>query len=147
MKVKFEAGDIIANISKELAKLPEGFEKEERSTLTKIGKVIKSATEAELDVSQDTTNWTNYDGSKPYKHMRDDIKVTTKKDKMGSSYVVVGGGKLTAYKWHIVNDGSYDSKTSRKIPATHFIENAIKKSEPKINDIIDDLLRKVANGK
>lgn len=79
--------------------------------------------------------------------MRDDVKVTTKKDNSGISYVVVGGGKLTAYKWHLVNDGTFESKSGRRIPATRFIENAIKKSEPKINDIVDELLMKVANGR
>lgn len=147
MNVKLEASDILASISDELKKIPDGFEKEERSALTKIGKVLKSAIEAELDVSDNTGNWTNYDGSRPYKHMRDDVKVTTKKDKSGSSYVVVSGGKLTAYKWHLVNDGTFDAKTGRRIPATRFIDNAMRKNEHKINDIVDELLVKVANGR
>lgn len=147
MNVNLNANEILSSIAEELKKLPEGFEKEERSTLTKIGKVIQNSVEAELDVSTETMNWTNYDGSKPYKHMRDDVKVTTKKDKLGNSYVIVGGGKLTSYKWHIVNDGSYDANTGRRIPATHFIDFAIKKSEPQINKIINDMLWKVANGK
>ncbi|WP_312102163.1 HK97-gp10 family putative phage morphogenesis protein [Lachnoclostridium sp.] len=146
MDVKFDYNDVIANISNELKKIPDGFEREERYALTKIGKVIKSAVEAELDVSDNTDNWKNYDGSMPYRHMRDDVNVTTKKDKSGSSYVVVGGGKLTAYKWHLVNDGTFDSKTGRRIPATRFIDNAMKKMEYKINNIVDELLIKVANG-
>lgn len=125
------------------------MEREEKKALKQIGKVIEKNVKSELLIveSTETGNWTNYDGSRPYKHMIDDVKVTTKSDKMGISRVIVCGGRLTSFKWHIVNDGSYDSKTGRKIPATHFIEKAIKKSESDIESILDELLGKVANGK
>lgn len=125
------------------------MEKEQKKPLQRIGKVIEKNVKSELLIveSTDTGNWTNYEGSRPYKHMGDDVKVRTKSDSMGNSYVIVSGGKLTAFKWHIVNDGSYDSKTGRRIPATHFVEKAIKKSETDINRIVDGLLARVANGR
>ena len=143
MKVKFDASEQVLSIEKELRRLPELAEKEEKEAMRRIQKVIVEKLKANLPRS-DGQN-TNYDGSKPYVHMRDDIKATVK-SKDGYAYVLIRGGKLTGYKWHMVNDGTRGPDGSVKTHATHFIDKALKQSEADIEAIIDEMIEGIVDG-
>lgn len=143
MKVDFDADEVIYSIEQELFRLPELVEKEEKKVMRSIGKIITEKLKANLSKS-DGQN-TNYDGSKPYVHMKDDIKATVK-SKDGVAYVLIRGGKLTGFKWHMVNDGTRDRDGRVKTSATHFIDKALKQSEPEIDALIDELMGGIADG-
>lgn len=143
MKVDFDASEQLFSIEQELRRLPELAEKEEKKVMQSIRKVIMEKLKANLPKS-DGQN-TNYDGSKPYVHMRDDIKATVK-SKDGVAYVLIRGGKLTGYKWHLVNDGTRDQYGRVKTTATHFIDKALKQSEAEIDALIDDLIGGIVDG-
>lgn len=142
MKVEFDASQQLFSIEQELRRLPELVEKEEKKVMRNIGKIITEKLKANLKKSAGQN--TNYDGSKPYVHMEDDIKATVK-SKDGVAYVLIRGGKLTAYKWHMVNDGTRDRNGRVKTSATHFIDKALKQSEPEIDALIDELIGGIAD--
>ena len=71
-----------------------------------------------------------------HKHMADDVQASVVKDKFGDRTARIRGGRRTGTKWHLVNDGTYRSR------ATHFIDKALQQSEPEIEQILDDELRK-----
>jgi HK97 gp10 family phage protein len=140
VKVDLDYKECIYSIEQEIARIPEGMEKEKRSILNKSAKILKKEVEAsfknmESEVSPGTTN---YDGSLPYVHMVDDIKTSVKDDKEGNMYAVIRGGKFTGYKWHMLENG-----TTTTI-ATHFIEKALKATENEINSYIDEAIGRVA---
>ena len=137
MRVDFNAGEQLFSIEQELRRLPELAEQEEKKVMKRIQKIITEKLKANLPKSAGQN--TNYDGSKPYVHMQDDIKATVK-SKDGVAYVLIRGGKLTGFKWHLVNDGTRDRNGGVKTPATHFIDMALKQSEPEIDALIDELI-------
>lgn len=137
MRVDFNADEMIYSIEQELFRLPEMMEKEEKKVMRQIQKIITGKLNANLSKS-DGQN-TNYDGSKPYVHIKDDIKATVK-SKDGVASVLIRGGKFTGYKWHMLNDGTRDQNGRVKTPATHFIDKALKQSEPEIDALIDELI-------
>lgn len=61
--------------------------------------------------------------------MADDVKLSIRTDKYGEKYAKVMGGKKTGTLWHIVNDGNLHSQP------THFMDNALKELDGKIDDI------------
>lgn len=142
MKVNFDHSDATYFISEQIAHIPETMERERKQILTKSAKLIKSTVEKNLraiesNVSEGTTN---YDGSLPYIHMADDVKTSIKDDKTGNVYAIIRGGKMTGYKWHLVENGT---STSR---ATHFIEKALKETESEIDSYIEEAIRKAVQG-
>lgn len=143
MKVEFDAGQQLLSIEQELRRLPEMVEQEEKKVMKSISKIIMDKLKANLPKSDG--QHTNYDGSKPYVHMKDDIKVTVKSED-GVAYVLIRGGKLTGYKWHLVNDGTRDRNGRVKTSATHFIDKALKQSEPEIDALIEELIGGIADG-
>lgn len=143
MKVNMDSNDAFKYIMEDIARIPEMAEKEEKNVMKKIRDVLVEKVKANLPRS---SGGANYDGSKPYVHMRDDIKASIK-SKGGFASLIISGGKKTAYKWHMVNDGTRDSKGGVKTAATHFIDKAMLQAEPEIDKIVDDLLAEVAGGK
>ena len=143
MKVNFDASEQLLSIEQELQRLSGLAEQEEKKAMRDIQKVITEKLKNNLPLS-DGQN-TNYDGSKPYVHMRDDIKATVK-SKDGVAYILVRGGKLTGYKWHMVNDGTRDPNGRVKTHATHFIDKALKQSESAIEAIVDDMIGGIVDG-
>lgn len=105
-------------------------EAEER-ILKKSGKVIKGNVKKNLKRSKINRS--------DYKHMVDDIQVSTYKNKYGDKTTRVRGGKKTGRKWHLLNDGTY------KMDATHFMDEALMQSEEEINSIVDEELRGIFN--
>lgn len=143
MKVDFDASEQLLSIEQELRRLPEMVEQEEKKVMKRLQKIITEKLKANLPKSDGQNS--NYDGSKPYVHMKDDIKATVK-SKDGVAYVLIRGGKLTGFKWHLVNDGTRDRNGRVKTSATHFIDKARKQSEPEIDELIDELIGGIADG-
>lgn len=147
MKVNFEFEDSIGGITKELADMELTLEKEENSTLKEMGKVVmknvvKHMKRSNVEAEAVKIPPKNYDGSTPYKHMKDDVKVAVKTAKAGHKYVVIQGGRLTGYKWKFINDGT--TKNGRiHTRATHFVDSAMEDSNCDIARIINELSRKV----
>ena len=130
-----------------LKDLPKEMQAEERKVLSKAGAAIKknvvrylhsSGIESLLDSEPK-----KYDGTRPYVHMKDDVRFTVKRNKQGILYVSVKGGKYTGYKWHLANDGhiSRDGKTF--VPGLKFMERALQASEGDIESAINDMMKKV----
>ena len=88
----------------------------------------------------------NYDGSRPYIHMKDDVKFAVKKDKRGNLYVSVKGGQHTGYKWAAVDTGHIARDGATFVPGLNFISRAMNASEGEVERMIDDLIRKVVDG-
>ncbi len=71
-----------------------------------------------------------------YKHMADDVQVSVTKDRWGDKIARIRGGKKTGRKWHLVNDGTYKSGP------THFMDVSLTQSEPEIEQIFEDEMKK-----
>ena len=142
MRVEFESNDAFKDIMEEIARIPEMVEKEEKNVMKRIRDVLVEKVKANLPRS---SGGTNYDGSEPYVHMRDDVKASIK-SKGGLASLIIFGGKKTAHKWHMVNDGTRDSEGRVKTVATHFVDKALIQAETEIEKIVDDLIAEVADG-
>lgn len=137
-----ESNDVLKDIIEDIARIPELAEKEEKRVMAKIRDVLVAKVKANLPRS---AGGTNYDGSKPYVHMHEDIKASIK-SKGGVASLIISGGKKTAYKWHLVNDGTRDSKGHVKTVATHFVDKALVQAEPEIDELVDELIAEVTDG-
>lgn len=136
MRVDMDYGNFFLGVKEELGNMGTILANESKPFVTKGVKIIKAAVIKYLPKSDTPDNATNYDGS-AYTHMRDDVKAIVKDDSAGTVYGVVTGGKKTAYKWHLVNNGTSTTK------ATHFVDNAMKDSDSDLNTLADELITKV----
>ncbi|MBO7425049.1 MAG: HK97 gp10 family phage protein [Clostridiales bacterium] len=139
MTVDMNYKDALNGIVADVLKMDNVLEKDQQKALEDIGKVIKRETQKVLPVSDE--------GGSGYKHMRDDIKVTVngKKRKTGVTGVTVHGGKLTAYKWHMLDDGTRNPNGTVHTRARHFTAKAMEQATPEIEKIVDDLIGRVVN--
>lgn len=144
MKVSMEDGGTFSAILKEIGQIPQVAEGQAKNTINRCKDVIVKRVRDNLPRSD--ADGSNYDGSNPYIHMRDDIKGKVKVSKEGTVSLTVMGGKKTAYKWHMVNDGTREPNGAVKTRATHFIDKAVVQSEAEIERLIDDLVAEVADG-
>ena len=137
MTVDLSYKDALNGIVTDILRSKKILETEQQDTLNRIGKVIKKKVEEVLPKSDEY--------GPGYKHMRNDVKVTVngKRKNTGVTGVTVHGGKLTAYKWHLLDDGTRNPDGSVHTPATHFTEKAVKKAESEIDGIIDNLHRRI----
>lgn len=85
----------------------------------------------------------NYDGTRPYVHIKDDVLYVVKKNKLGNYYVSIKGGKYTGYKWLPLNDGHIARDGKTFVPGLRFMERALQASERDIETIIHDAMKKV----
>lgn len=134
-----------------LNNLPSALEEQEKVVLRKAGNIIKKNVKQYMersDVEQRAKKISpsNYDGSRPYVHMKDDIKMSVRKDKMGNHYASVRGGKMTGYKWHMVSGGHLARDGTTFIPGNNFMGRAVNAAEPEVEKLINDMLKKVADG-
>jgi hypothetical protein len=145
MKVEFDYENALFEITEEIAKIPRTLKSNSKTFMSKASKIVKKNVEEELTrhKSDLDTEATNYDGT-PYIHMKDDVKVSVKDDKEGTVYAIIRGGKYTGYKWHLVNNGHLD-RNNNTVSATHFIDNALKKSESEVDEMADKLIQEVVN--
>ena len=139
MTVDMNYKDALNGIVADVLKMDNVLETDQQKALEAIGKVIKKETQKVLPVSDE--------GGSGYKHMRDDIKVTVngKKRKTGVTGVTVHGGKLTAYKWHMLDDGTRNPNGTVHTRARHFTAKAMEQATPEIEKIVDDLIGRVVN--
>lgn len=137
MKVDFEYQQPLDEIVAEVLRMETILDAEQETLMSQIGKEIKKEVKDLLPRSDE------YGGN--YKHMRDDVKVTVsgKKAKTGITGVTVHGGKDTAYKWHMLDDGTRNPDGSVHTPAIHFTTKAMQAATPRIEQFINDLERKV----
>ena len=139
MTVDIDYQDTLKGIVADVLKMDNVLEKDQQAALEKIGKAIKK--EAQKALPKSDENGTSY------RHMRDDVKVTIngKRKKTGVTGVTVHGGKLTAYKWHMLDDGTRNPDGTVHTRATHFTAKAMEKAAPEIEKIIDDLIGEVVH--
>lgn len=137
----------IESIDEMLRSLPKSMESEEKKFLSKTGSAIKSnvvrylhrsGIESRLDIDPK-----NYDGSRPYIHIKDDVRFTVKRNKQGNLYVSVKGGKYTGYKWGFLNDGHIARDGKTFVPGTKFMERALQVSQGDISTALHDIMKKV----
>lgn len=133
MKVHFDDGAIVDGIMQELGRMVALTEEEEKKALRKIGNEIAKNVRKELKPHR-----TNID----HKHMDDDVKVHVS-SKSGLVSCVIGGGKETGFKWHLVDDGTRNSDGTIRAHGIHFTSRALKASEKIIEDILADTERTV----
>jgi HK97 gp10 family phage protein len=134
MKVDFAFEQPLDEIVTEVLRMETILESEQAELMAAIGKEIKKEVRNVLPKSNEDA-----------KHMRDDIKVTVqgKKAKTGITGVTVHGGKETAFKWHLLDDGTRNPDGSVHTPALHFTSKAMQAATPRIEQLINDLERKV----
>ncbi len=139
MKVDFEYDKALQGMVADVLRCEKIMESEQEKVLGEIGKVIKKNTVAALPKSNEA--------GPGYKHMRDDIKVTIngKRKKTGVTGVTVHGGKLTAYKWHMLDDGTRNPNGTVHTRALHFTGKAMENATQEIEKIVDDLIGRTVN--
>ena len=139
MKVNLEHKDFTQILVNELGDMRADIRPQMKSALSKSVKLIKKNVKANLPKSDLNAPAKNYDGT-PYIHMRDDIITIVKDDKDGSVFGMVGGGKHTGYKWHMLENGTSDTK------AIHFIDKAMKQSDAELDAYIDEAIGRAVQG-
>ena len=133
MTVDLEYSEALNGLIQDVLRSEKVLESEQQEIMAKAGKIIKKKVEEALPKSDEA--------GPGYKHMKSDVKVTVhgKKKKTGVTGVTVHGGKTTAYKWHMLDDGTRNPDGTVHTPAIHFTSKAMKEAETEINKIIDDL--------
>lgn len=112
-----------------IGKLPQATEEVQKRILRKGANALKKNVIKNLKRS-------NIKKSE-YKHMKDDVQVSVRKDRYGDYVARVRGGTKTGNKWHLLNDGTY------RMDATHFMDRSIAESDSEIEAIIDEEMRKL----
>ncbi len=131
MKVNLEYQSALDFFGKELNDIKESMYSQRRNIIRDCAKVTKAAVIKNMPVS---------DVDKPlYKHMKDDVKVTIKDDQEGEIVAIIGGGKDTAYKWHLVDNGTTDT------PAAHFTDKSLKDTEGDHDAIMSNAIFKAVD--
>ena len=141
----------VAEIDEMLKNLPVQIQDQEKVVLRKVGNAIKKNVlrymrTSDVEQRAKEVSPSNYDGSRPYVHMKDDVKSSVRKDKLGNYYVSVRGGKMTGYKWGPVSDGHIARDGTTFVPGNSFMGRAVNASEPEVDKLINDMLKKVADG-
>ena len=141
----------VAEIDEMLKNLPVQIQDQEKVVLRKVGNAIKKNVlrymrTSDVEQRAKEVSPSNYDGSRPYVHIKDDVKSSVRKDKLGNYYVSVRGGKMTGYKWGPVSDGHIARDGTTFVPGNNFMGRAVNASEPEVDKLINDMLKKVADG-
>ena len=147
--MEYEEG--VAEIDEMLKNLPVQIQDQEKVVLRKVGNAIKKNVlrymrTSDVEQRAKEVSPSNYDGSRPYVHMKDDVKSSVRKDKLGNYYVSVRGGKMTGYKWGPVSDGHIARDGTTFVPGNNFMGRAVNASEPEVDKLINDMLKKVTDG-
>lgn len=134
MNVNMDYKDALGGIIADVLRCNQIAEEEQQAVLKTAGDAIKKAVKDALPKSDEV-----------HKHMRDDIKVTIngKKKKTGVTGVSVHGGKDTAYKWHMLDDGTRNPNGTVHTHATHFTSQAMQAATPAVEKAVDDLMRRI----
>ena len=139
MNVELEYASALQGMVADVLRCGKIMESEQERVLGEIGKVLKKNTAAALPKSDEAGSG--------YKHMKEDIKVTIngKRKKTGVTGVTVHGGKLTAYKWHMLDDGTRNPNGTVHTRALHFTGKAMENATQEIEKIVDDLIGRTVN--
>ncbi|WP_312372044.1 hypothetical protein [Lachnoclostridium sp.] len=141
MKAELNYNNCFFEISELIGKIPDSIAVNEEEALIEMAVVVKRNVESRLNRSSLDDSAKNYDGSKPYKHMKDDVKFTVSRDRNGGLYAKIQGGKNTGYKWKFLNDGTVRNGMIHT-RATHFIDHSLSDSEHDIGSIVDRTISK-----
>ena len=138
----------LLSINEMILDMPRKLSDQEDKVLRKIGAVVKKNVvrflhNSDIEERAKEISPGNYDGSRPYIHMKDDVKFRLKKDKLGNRYVSIGGGKYTGYKWHMLDQGHIARDGISFVMGTGFLLRSVSASEGDINKAVDDLAKKV----
>lgn len=148
MQVQFNYRDELFEIEQMISQLPRELEDQEKEVLKNAGKIIKKNVthflkNSDIESRAKVAAPKNYDGTRPYKHVKDDVTYSIRKDKNRNLYVSVRGGKLTGYKWHLINDGHFARDKTTYVPGNNFMDKALIASQGEINQEISKMLEKV----
>ena len=148
MKVRVDYEEAIVSIDEMISNIPKQLQENEKVVLRKIGalvrgKVVQFLHESGVEIRAKQISPSNYDGTRPYIHMKDDVKYAVKKDKQGNFYVSIKGGKYTGYKWAPVDAGHIARDGSTYVPGLNFVGRAVNASEGEVEKLIDNMIRKV----
>lgn len=147
MKINSSYTNECYDISSLIGRIPKEIEVKEKQTLKEMAIVVRKKVENNLgysDVEEKAKKIKpkNYDGTRPYVHMKKDVKYSVNKSKSGELYAKIQGGKYTGYKWRFLNDGTVKNG-KRHTKATHFMDKSLEEASNEIDDIIDNLIKDV----
>ena len=150
MNIKIDYEDGIASINKSIQGLPETLQEKEKVVLKKIGNsikknVIKYMRVSDIEQRAKNVQPSNYDGSKPYVNMKNDVKRSVRKDKSGNYYVSVRGGKMTGFKWGPVSDGHIARDGTTFVQGDHFMQRAVSASAGDVDRMIDAMIKEIVD--
>ena len=148
MDVKFDYEQGVFEIDQMLSKMPKEIESQERPLLRKLGTIVKGKIKkylhnSDIEARAKEIPPSNYDGSRPYEHVRDDVTADVRKDKNGMLYASIRGGKMTGYKWNKINDGHFARDGYTWVPGNQFMDKAMKDAQGEVEKAIDDMVKKV----
>jgi HK97 gp10 family phage protein len=129
MKVDLNFQSALNFFGKEIKDIAESMYSQRGKIVRDCAKVVKANIIKNLPESDKDSTDKNYDGS-PYTHMKVDIKITVIDNAEGDVTAIVHGGKETAYKWHLLDNGTSDT------PALHFTDKSMKDSESDFDAIM-----------
>ena len=148
MDVKFDYEQGIFEIDQMLAQVPKGLESQERPLLRKLGTIVKGKIKkylhsSDIEARSKEIPPSNYDGSRPYEHARDDVTADVRKDKNGMLYASRRGGKMTGNKLNKINDGHFARDGHTWVPGNQFMDKAMRDAQGEVEKAIDDMVKKV----
>lgn len=126
-RVEFNDANVLQGILEDIASVQFETVEAEKKAIKAIGNAVKAEAEKLLTPMS----------KRPHVHMAKDVKVSVKY-KEGLVSCIVGGGKETGYKWHMLDSGTRNPDGSIHTPATNFVSKALKNAEPAIEKILSD---------
>lgn len=132
VKMDWDFSDItnkFDNMGKDLTAL-------EKIVTSKVAKVIKLAIQNNLLRSSKDKN--QYDRNVDYKHMKDDIKISSLKEDKESldSIREIKGGKQTHFKWKWLENGT------SKMKPNHFLTKSMNQTKDEVKSIFNEAIKK-----
>jgi HK97 gp10 family phage protein len=134
MKVDLSYQSAVDFFKQDIKDIAESMYSQRAKIMKDCAKVVSAAVVKNLPES---------DVNKPmYQHMKTDVKTRIKDDNEGEIIAIIGGGRKTAYKWHLVDNGTSETQ------AQHFTDKALQETESSIDAIMDSAVFKaVDNGR
>lgn len=128
-QVLFDDGDIVQGIMQDIAHIQFQTVEAEKKAIKDVGNAIKKEAVKLLKLSD-----------RQHVHMAKDVKVHVQY-KAGLVSCIVGGGKETGYKWHMLDSGTYNPNGTVHTKATGFVGQALKNAGPEIEKILSEAER------
>lgn len=138
MKVNLNNNNLSIDLEYTLKRMEKACVNDQKYLLKSIGNIIKK------NVLKNMKFRSGINASS-YIHMRDDVKISVKKNRHDMLFVSVSGGKKTGYKWIFLNDGAIDGRGNVLVEATHFMEKSISDANTEIEKEIDSMIERIIN--